>query len=173
MPRKKSNSVEADEGASAAGSPLNSQVGYVLRRAQLAVFRDFVDRMSEIGLRPTTYAILTLLETTPGLTQIQVCELLDVQRPNLVLLIDELERRDLVVRGKAPHDRRSYALRITPAGRRLLRQAQIIHNQHERWIEEQLGPGGKAALLELTGRIARLDEGGARSVRGASAGVDE
>jgi DNA-binding MarR family transcriptional regulator len=139
-------------------TPLDDQVGYVLRRAQLAVFRDFVQRMAPVGLRPSPYSILTLLDARPGLTQIQVCQMLDIKRPNLVRLIDELERRDLVVRGKDATDRRSYSLQISPEGRRILKQAQPIHEEHERWIDQQLRPAGKQALLDLTTRLAQLDK---------------
>jgi DNA-binding MarR family transcriptional regulator len=153
---RKGKSVAPADGASADAilAPLNSQVGYVLRRAQLAVFRDFVQRMAPLQLRPTHFAILTLAEATPGLTQIQVCEMLDIKRPNLVRLIDELERRNLVIRGKDSSDRRSYALKITEEGRRILAAAQPIHDAHERWIDEQLFPAGKGALLELTSKLA-------------------
>jgi DNA-binding MarR family transcriptional regulator len=148
------------DGASTIGAltPLNSQVGYVLRRAQLAVFRDFVQRMRPLQLRPSHYAILTLLEATPNLTQIHVCQMLDIKRPNLVRLIDELERRNLVMRGKDPADRRSYALQITAEGRRILAAAGPLHDEHERWIEEQLFPAGKGPLLELTTKLAFLDQ---------------
>ena len=139
-------------------TPLDDQVGYVLRRAQLAVFRDFVQRMVPLGLRPSSYAILTLLDARPGLTQIQVCQMLDIKRPNLVRLIDELERRDLVVRGRDATDRRSYSLQISPEGRRILKQAQPIYEEHEHWIEQQLRPPGKKALLDLTTRLAQLDK---------------
>lgn len=139
-------------------APLNAQVGYVLRRAQLAVFRDFVQRMKPLQLRPSHYAILTQLKATPGLTQIQVCQILDIKRPNLVRLIDELERRSFVVRGKDPVDRRSYALQITEEGRRILAAAAPIHDEHERWIDAQLFPTGKDALLALTTKLAMLDQ---------------
>src|SRR5271157_4262422 len=91
--------------------PLERQLGYALRRAQIAVFRNFFRSFEGFDIRPAQYSILTIIECNPGLRQSEVSEALGIKRANLVAMIDELERRKLLRRDPAPNDRRSYALR--------------------------------------------------------------
>ncbi len=103
--------------------PLNRRLGYVLRRAQIAVFRDFFAEFEAFDIRPGQYSILTVIESNPGLKQSAVSEALGIKRANFVAMIDELERRGLVRRDAAPNDRRSHALVLTPGGRRPRQEA--------------------------------------------------
>ena len=65
---------------------------------------------------PTTNRMMTT-------NQAQLAAALSVERPNLVAVTDELTRRGLISRERVPSDRRTYALRLTTAGARLLAQA--------------------------------------------------
>jgi DNA-binding MarR family transcriptional regulator len=96
---------------------LNASVGYMLRRAQLAVSGDFGETLAEIGLRPGQFAVLTVLDHNPGVTQSEVSAALSIQRANFVSIIDNLERRGLAKRTSSATDRRSNSLTLTtPAG---------------------------------------------------------
>ena len=48
---------------------LNASVGYMLRRAQLAVFADFGETFAELNLRPGQFAALTVIDRNHGITQ--------------------------------------------------------------------------------------------------------
>jgi DNA-binding MarR family transcriptional regulator len=72
----------------------------------------------------------------------------------MVYLLDELERQGLVERVRNPHDRRSFLIHLTPAGRRLQRKAgEQIAGQAERLLEP-LDPGERRQLVELLARVA-------------------
>src|SRR5690348_16351341 len=47
-------------------------IGYVLRRAQLAVFQDFFAAFAPHNIRPAQFSVLTVIDRNPGLTQSQV-----------------------------------------------------------------------------------------------------
>ena len=134
--------------------PLARMVGYVLRRAQLAVFDDVIANFAEIDLRPAQYSVLVLLGHSPGLKQSDVAAALGIQRANFVVLFDSLERRGLSRRVSAPNDRRSYALYLTEEGERLLARANALEAAHEARLDAKLGPGGRGHLLDLLNRIA-------------------
>ena len=141
------------EGAAELGI-LGSDVGYLLRRAQLTVFADFGETLGELELRPGQFAVLTVIDHNPGVTQSEVCELLGIQRPNFVAVIDDLEARGLARRTSSAADRRSNSLTLTPAGKRLLQRAVELQRDHESRLARRLGPGGRQALLDLLSRIA-------------------
>src|SRR5690606_7319292 len=100
--------------------PLAELVGYSLRRAQLAVFQDFIVKMKDFALRPAQFSVLAIIQANPGLKQSQVSEALGINRANFVALLDELEHRNLARRAPSPDDRRSNALYLTPQGEAFL-----------------------------------------------------
>lgn len=135
---------------------LDAQIGFVLRLAQVAVFKDLIEALRPFGLRPTDFSVLLVIEGTPGLKQQAVGEALSIQRPNLVTIIDQLEGRGLVKRGAAPGDRRSYALALTPDGEALLTQAKAAHLEHADRVTAALGDMDKHMVLEALSRIAAM-----------------
>ncbi|WP_068875933.1 MULTISPECIES: MarR family winged helix-turn-helix transcriptional regulator [unclassified Phenylobacterium] len=135
---------------------LDAQVGFMLRLAQVAVFKDLIEALRPFGLRPTDFSVLLVIEATPGLKQQAVGEALSIQRPNLVTIIDQLEGRGLVKRGAAPGDRRSYALALTPEGEKLLAGAKAAHGAHTERVTAALGDMDKHMVLEALTRIARM-----------------
>ena len=135
---------------------LDAQIGFVLRLAQVAVFKDLIEALRPFGLRPTDFSVLLVIEATPGLKQQAVGEALSIQRPNLVTIIDQLEGRGLVKRGAAPGDRRSYALTLTRDGAALLAQAKAAHTQHTDRVTAALDGLDKHMVLQALGRIARM-----------------
>jgi DNA-binding MarR family transcriptional regulator len=119
--------------------PLDHRLGYLLRRAQIAVFRDFFAAFEARDIRPGQYSILTVIERNPGLKQSEVSAALGIKRANFVTMIDVLEKRDLVRRDAAPGDRRSYALILTDKGQRLMGELHALADSHERKFVEAIG----------------------------------
>ena len=135
--------------------PLPQLLGYALRRAQVAVFGDFIAAFEPLQLRPAQFSALLLIEANPGCKQTDAAEALGIMQPNFVALMDELERRDLAHRAPAKTDRRSYALELTDAGRALLARARIVVADHEARVTTGLDPVETTQLFELLARIER------------------
>ncbi len=135
---------------------LQNHVGYALRRAQLAVFQDFIQTMEKVALRPAQYSVLLVMDTHPGLKQTEIAALLGIKRTNFVALIDELEHRGLAERAPSPTDRRSNALYLTKAGKALLAKAEKTVAEHEQRLIGLIGVDGKRQLLGLLARLAEL-----------------
>jgi DNA-binding MarR family transcriptional regulator len=142
-------------GAPALGD-LEDQVGYMLRRAQLAVFADFTASQRGAVTRPGQFAVLAVIGRNPGITQSQLCATLGVKRANLVAVIDQLEATDLARRELSSTDRRSNRLRLTASGQRALQQALADQAKHEARITHLLGADGKRALLKQLAKLSEL-----------------
>ena len=134
---------------------LTCLIGYMLRRAQIAVFQDVFRAFSEVGIRPAHFSVLTVIAHNPGRTQSQVAAALGIKRTNFVALIDSLERRGLAERRPAPSDRRSHALHLTDAGRATVRRLNRMVERLEAGMIRRIGRDRRAVLLEL---LARLSE---------------
>jgi len=132
---------------------LPQAIGYALRRAQLAVFQDFIRSLAPVDIRPAQFAVLTVIAANPGLRQSQVSDALGIKRANFVAMLDELERRGLAQRTRVPADRRAYALHLTAAGKSLVTQMNQLHCEHEQRLAEPLGANGKRQLLALLSQL--------------------
>ena len=135
---------------------LETTVGFVLRLAQVAVFKDLLAALKPFDLRVTDLSVLMVIEATPGLQQRAIGDMLRIQRPNLVIILDQLQARGLVRRDPVPGDRRSYALSITPEGSLLLQHAKAAHAAHDRKVLAALGDLDKEKMLAALERIAAI-----------------
>ncbi len=134
---------------------LSEHIGYVVRRAQLAIFKDFIKTMAPVDIRPAQYSVLIVIGENPGLTQAALGRALAIKRANLVGMLNELERRKLARRVASPSDRRSHALFLTATGRQMLARFHRLALEHEKRATRALDPAEKRVLLELLVRVAR------------------
>lgn len=68
-------------------------------------------------LTPRAAGVLLALLDLGGCHQQPIRALLDVDRPEMAALVDDLEARDLLRRHRDPGDRRAYLLELTEGGR--------------------------------------------------------
>ena len=152
--KKDAQARDAAVPASAGLPEMESIIGYKLRRAQLAVFQDFIHSFAKLKVRPAEFSVLTLIARTPGLKQTEVAEALGIKRANFVALMDGLEARGLAVRRKGDVDKRSHALHLTPEGVNFLKKIMAVWTEHEnRFIDKLGGSGERDRLIELLDRL--------------------
>jgi DNA-binding MarR family transcriptional regulator len=135
---------------------MNRIVGYVMRRAQLALFEDFARRFKGLDLTPAQFSTLVAIRENPERRQSDIAAALGIQRPNFVALMDNLERRGLAERVRSGADRRSNALALTVAGRALLERATAAQTQQEDAIRARIGEPERLRLLETLRRLTGL-----------------
>lgn len=148
----------ADAGVSDA--LLQRFLGYRMKRAFSVVQADLAETLRPFDLRMTSYTALVLIMDNPGLSQTQLAAVMDIERPNLVVLVDELEGRELIVRERVPTDRRTYALNVTLAGRRLCEKAMAAVERHEEQMFRGLSPEMRATVAEAMTVIRQGRDGG-------------
>ena len=93
---------------------LKNYPGYALRRAASAMMTEFSARLAPLDLRFADVSAMILIDTNAGLTASQLGRMLDIQRANMVPLLNRLEAAGLVDR--VPLDRKSFAIVLTAAG---------------------------------------------------------
>lgn len=92
----------------------------------------------------------TLLHVGP-LSQCDLGSKLFTSRPNVTLVVDQLEERGLVVRKRSSRDRRSVQVSLSPAGRRLIER---IFPEHAAKVADAFSALTAVEQEEL-GRICR------------------
>jgi len=133
---------------------LGGLIGYSLRRAQRAVYQDFFRTFAPVGIRPAQFAVLAVLARNPGLKQTEIAAALGIKRTNFVGLVDTLEKRGLLERRAGQRDRRSSAIHLTEAGRRLVRRLHRMVALHERRITAGFDTTERRQLLAMLQRLA-------------------
>jgi Transcriptional regulators len=134
-------------------SILRAFMGYDMKRAFAAIHTDVNAVLAPLGLRMLTFSVLSVIRDNPGLRQTQLAEILMIERPNLVLILDELEGLDLVTRTRARDDRRAYELKVTLKGRRLADRAFEAVTEHDNRMARGLSDEDRAALHRALRRI--------------------
>jgi DNA-binding MarR family transcriptional regulator len=114
----------------------------------------FAERLSELGLVPAHAGIFRILATTPAITQQALASALGALPSRLVALLDDLQTRGLLERRPQEHDRRSYALHLTEAGRNLLPAIGRVAREHQQTLLAALTGEEQQQLAALLQRIA-------------------
>lgn len=132
--------------------PLPGLLGYRLRLAQQAVFRDFGATVSD--LPPGRVGILLLIEANPGVTQSRLAQAVGLDRSTLVGVLHALQARGMLERRRG-EDRRTNGLWLTRSGRTLVANLKRRIRAHERRVAARLTAGEHEQLLELLEKLAQ------------------
>jgi DNA-binding MarR family transcriptional regulator len=116
---------------------LPDQIGFLVRRVQLWVFREFTRALAPFDVTLAQYSVLTVVHANPGINQLAVASALAIERAGLGRLIERLEARKLLRRLQSTDDRRSYALHLTAEGRKALSRMRTIIYERERRLAEK------------------------------------
>jgi len=119
---------------------------------------------ASFGITLPRFDLMAQLERHPdGLRMGELSRRMMVTGGNVTGITDQLEREGLVLRVPDPHDRRAWAVRLTPAGRSAFAEMAAVH---ERWIDEMLADipaEDKASLIALLASMKqRLNTGDER-----------
>ena len=125
--------------------PLPSFPGYALRRAANATAAELAARLTGLGLRQSDVSVLILIAENPGVTASALGRALDIQRANMVPLLNRLEDAGLIER--APLDGKSFGLDLTPHGRERLGEARAVVEAFEAELIARVPPEHRAHLL--------------------------
>jgi DNA-binding MarR family transcriptional regulator len=133
--------------------PLESLVGYQLRRASLAMAADLADRLEALSLTAISLSVLLMIEANPGVTQSELARELGIKRANMAPLAAQFVERGLVDRQAT--DGRSHGLRLTAEGEHLAVQAWSSVTANEARFLALLARDDQQTLNGLLGRLRR------------------
>jgi len=111
---------------------LPNLIGYNIRRAQIALWRDLTRTVGHREIRPAVFSLLILVEANPGIAQIELSEQLDIDKAAIVGLIHRLQRNDWVVRKRSLEDRRRQGIFLTSRGQDFLDRFRTQMLEHEK-----------------------------------------
>jgi len=128
-------------------------LGFNLRLAQVAMYRDWALSMTELELTQKQAATLQLIGANPGVSQVDLASTLGTDRATMMATIDRLEERGFVVRRRSTEDRRRQELNLTELGEKMVARAKRTMAEHERRFTSRFTPEELKALMNALGRI--------------------
>jgi len=133
---------------------LETLIGYNARRTALAVIDVFLQRMAVHDFHSVVdFSVASLIVHNPGITSRQLCSVLGILPPNLVGVVNGLEKRGLIQRRPHPNDGRAMGLHPTPEGVKLMEQAESDAAQLEIDVASRLTATERKTLMRLLQKV--------------------
>jgi DNA-binding MarR family transcriptional regulator len=110
---------------------LYAHPGFLIRRAQqvsTAVFNEIYGRH---GVTPTQATVLHAIAQAPGIDQMTVARLLELDHSTAAMVVNTLARAKYITRPIDPDDRRRRILAISPSGRALLKRLGVFDDSRD------------------------------------------
>lgn len=105
--------------------------------------------MAKFGLTPAGFSVLALIVHNAGITSSELCVALDLQPPNLVGILRELETRKLIFREPHRSDGRSKSLHASATGKAILVRAGDEAKLAEAHLTRSITPTERQLILKL------------------------
>jgi DNA-binding MarR family transcriptional regulator len=128
-------------------------VGFHIRLAHGAVYRHFMESFAHLDLTQKQVSVLWLVDDHPDIAQTDLAKRMRMDRATTMAIVNRLESRGYLVRGKSASDGRKQTLNLTESGRKALVTAKAAIWQHERWLKSRFTDREIAKLIELLTRI--------------------
>lgn len=128
-------------------------VGFHIRLAHGAVYRHFSETFAHLDLTQKQVSVLWLVDDHPDIAQTDLAQRMRMDRATTMAIVNRLEARGYLVRGKSKLDGRKQTLNLTSAGRKALVTAKSAINQHEQWLKSRFTDKEVSKLIELLTRI--------------------
>ena len=94
-----------------------------------ALRKAFDRRAVGLGVTRAQWKVLFRLERRPGLRQIELADMLDIEPITLSRIVDRLEEAGLVERKADPADRRAWRLHVTARARPLVEKLRAVADE--------------------------------------------
>ena len=123
--------------------------------------RKAFDRLAVgLGVTRAQWKVLFKLTRTPGLRQVELADMLELEPITLCRIIDRLEEAELVERSRDPDDRRAWRLHVTAKAQPLIDKLHAVGTE----LVEHAFCGIDPQEIEITRQVlARVRENAGRT----------
>jgi DNA-binding MarR family transcriptional regulator len=128
-------------------------LGFHIRLAHGTVYRHFTETFTDIDLTQKQVSVLWLVDDHPGIAQTDLALRLRMDRATTMAIVNRLEARGYLVRGKSLADGRKQTLDLVPEGKAALARAKQAIHEHEAWLKSRFTVKEVEKLIEMLARI--------------------
>jgi len=141
---------------------LSRNYGFLINDVARLMRTTYDRRVRELGLTRSQWWVLTLLFRNDGVTQSELAELLEIEKPTLGRLLDRLEAKGWVRREHDSRDRRAWRVHLTdavePAMRKLRKVASELRSDALAGLSAQERERFIDTLLAVKANLVRMEK---------------
>jgi len=135
-------------------SYLDGALCYALHRARLSAMNDLNRIFADYQITAIEFLILVVVADNPGVSQADLAEALDVERPRMVPTLNKLEKRGLAKRTVLAADGRVRQIQLTKRGLELLKALKRQSNEHDKRLLDLLSAAESRTILSSLWKLA-------------------
>jgi len=137
---------------------LSADLCWLLARASALLNAESTAALRELGITPRQHYVLVTARSGEH-TQTDLARTVGLDKTTLMVTLDELERTGLAERRPLPRDRRARLVALTPAGERVLEQADAALERSRVGVLSLLPDDERSVFLSALSTLAFAHEG--------------
>jgi DNA-binding MarR family transcriptional regulator len=137
----------------------DQRLGFRVRRLHHLLSQRVIAAFASYGLRPGSLTTMVLISANPGYSQVELSRIGNLDKSAIVMIVDDLEKRGLAIRGRSSSDRRRNSLFLTAQGEKLMKEMHDLAMASERPLRDGLSAKEYELLFELLEKARALVAG--------------
>ena len=133
---------------------LEAYTGFLMRKVSSASFHAFSEIVAAHGLHPMHFGLLAMIDAEEPISQQELSRRTGIDPSTMVARMDVLNEHGLVDRTRSTLDRRTYEIRLSDAGRKLLTELNREAKEHSERFFGPLSRSERKQLHELLLKLA-------------------
>jgi len=133
--------------------PIYNSIGYLTRRLEQRVTREFEIDTGESKLTRAQFVVLTVAVLVPELEQAELAEILGFDRATAGVVIGKLEENGLISRVRSGRSRRGFLVTATPRGEKLAEEQLVLLEGLQSRIMGALDESERLTFLRLLSKL--------------------
>ncbi len=130
--------------------------GHLIRRAQQISTALFTEECAGFDLTSVQYAALYAIAMNPQVDATRLSALIAFDRSTIGDVLERMEAKGWIERTPSDQDRRAKLVRLSPAGRRLLRKVTPAVRRVQERMLAPLPPADRDTIIRLLARLAEV-----------------
>ncbi|VAW10648.1 hypothetical protein MNBD_ALPHA09-1941 [hydrothermal vent metagenome] len=128
---------------------LDGSVTHLLHRAGQIVDEVVTSELEKLKVTPRQFTLLVAIEANSGATQVELVEITGTDRSTMAEMTRRLVVRGLIEKRLRDGDNRATALKLSSAGKRLLKQCRSAVCTAEEKFLERISPTRRKSLMTI------------------------
>jgi DNA-binding MarR family transcriptional regulator len=137
----------------------DQRLGFRVRRLHHLLSQRVIAAFASYGLRPGSLTTMVLISANPGYSQVELSRIGNLDKSAIVMIVDDLEKRGLAIRGRSSSDRRRNSLFLTAQGEKLMKEMHDLAMASEQPLRDGLSAKEYELLFELLEKARALVAG--------------
>jgi DNA-binding MarR family transcriptional regulator len=136
------------------GKPFARSFSHLLKRAVQYSVHCYMEDVGKSGLTHRQFTVLSAVDAHDGKSQTELVRLTGIDRSTLADLVARLLAQGYVQRRRTKEDARTNAIRLTPAGKKLLKSAQSGAEDVDKKLLSKFVSADRKTVLDCLAELA-------------------